>query len=177
LEGALAAVASVGPNNLHPGGQRLYGQAARQIIEQNPGAPVIAMAGDAQVLLNYYETRLDADLDIRTIPEPFPAHRNGIPDLINNPEISSEDIARTVDTLGDSPVVWVVARKNVEDLEILRKALRDSGWSERVIFAPGPGNETSFLRYEIAPAATAEAAGGEYDQASHPSAGFRSRTQ
>lgn len=155
----LAALASVGPNDLNPGGQRLYGAAARQIAARNPEAPVIALAGDAQVLLNYYEARLDADFDIRTIPEAFPAAGNGSPDLINAPEISREAIARTVEAVARAPVVWVVARKSEEKVGMLREVLRNSGRREEVIFAPGPGNETTFLRYETPAEAIAKAEG------------------
>lgn len=151
----LALLASVGPNDLHPGGQRLYAAAARQIAERDPGAPVIALPGTAEVLLSYYETRLDVDFDIRTIPEPFPPRKNGLPDLISPPDVSPNDIARVVGQIGDAPVVWVLARKSRQDAEILRQTLREAGWTENAIFEPGPRNETTFLRYEVSAAAMA----------------------
>lgn len=151
----LALMASVGPNDLHPGGQRLYAAAARQIAERDPGAPVIALPGTAEVLLSYYETRLGMDFDIRTIPEPFPPRKNGLPDLISPPDVSPDDITRIVGQIEDAPVVWVLVRKSRQDADILRQTLRESGWSENAIFEPGPRNETTFLRYENPAAAMA----------------------
>lgn len=152
----LALMASIGPNDLHPGGQRLYAAAARQIAERNLDAPVIALPWTAEVLLSYYETRLDVDFDIRTIPEPFPPRKNGVPDLISPPDVSSEDIIRVVDQVGDVPVLWVLARKSRQEAAFLRKTLRDAGWTESAIFEPRRGNETTFLRYEIPTAAIAD---------------------
>jgi mannosyltransferase len=152
----LALVASVGPNDLHPGGQRLYGKVAEQIAERDPNAPVIALSGDAEVLLTYYEARLGVDFDIRTIPEPFPPRKNGLPDLISPADISVEDITRTVERVEEAPVVWVLARKSRKEVEILREALRRSGRVEEAIFEVTPGrNETTFLRYEMPDATVA----------------------
>ena len=145
---ALALLSCLGPNDLHPGGQRLYGVAARQIAEQNPDAPVIAIPGDAEAILDYYETRLDVDFDILPLPGSFPPTKNGLPDMIGKPEITSETISRAVGQVSDAPVVWVVARQREQEVEILRNALRRSGWREVPILEAEPGNETTFLRYE-----------------------------
>ena len=148
---ALALLSCLGPNDLHPGGQRLYGVAARQIAEQDPDAPVIAIPGDAEAILDYYETRLDVDFDILPIPGSFPPTKNGLPDMIGKPEITSKTILRAVGQVSDAPVVWVVARSREQEVEILRNALRRSGWREIPIFEAEPGNETTFLRYERLP--------------------------
>ena len=143
---ALAALAQFGPNELRPG-WRSYGDIARRIAAEAPDAPVLAMPGEAQILLEYYENRLDVDFDIRTIPGPFPPLADGLPDMINIPKIGPEDLDRAMRSIETEPVAWVLVRRDRTAGETLRARMRDSGWSEEFLMGEAARDEAMFLRY------------------------------
>ena len=142
----LAALAALGPNELHPG-SRSYGEIARRIATEDASAPILAMPGEAEILLGFYEDHMGVDFDIRPIPGPFPPMNDGLPDLINPPEVSPEILARAVKTVEDAPVVWLVVRKRPEERETLRALMRDSGWSEELLIGPPSERNALFIRY------------------------------
>ena len=143
---AFATLAALGPNELHPG-SRAYEEIAHRIATEDAGAPILAMPGEAEILLGFYEDRMGIDLDIRPIPGPFPPTNNDLPDLINPPRVSPDALIQAVRAVENAPVVWLVVRKRQEERETLRALMRASEWTEELLIGPPADQEALFARY------------------------------
>ena len=141
----LAAIAALGANELRPG-DRSYGEITRRIAAEDVTAPVLAMPGEAQIILNFYEDRMGVDLDIIPLPGPFPPSDGDLPDMIRIPSISGEILEQAVEEVADAPVVWVVARQKWQERETLGEMMRASGWTEEILMG-GAGEEAMLARY------------------------------
>ena len=134
---------------------QVYTRDTKQIVQliaaQAPDAPVLALAGDSQALLNYYEDRLGVDLDVRPVPGPFPFMRDGLPDFIGRPIVDQEMADVVVADLGDAPVVWLMMRgAHFNDSGMaVRKSLRASGRTETVIIGGNRIDHVTFLRFDL----------------------------
>lgn len=135
---------------------QVYTRDTREIVQtiaaEAPNAPVLALAGDSQFLLNYYEERLGVDLDVRPIPAPFPFMRDGLPDFINRPIVNRQTADTAVAALGDAPVVWLMMRRSHfgDSGMALRESLHESGREETVVIGGHPLDQVTFLRFDSA---------------------------
>lgn len=134
---------------------QIYTRDAREIVQiiaaEAPEGPVLALAGDSQLLLNYYEERLGVDLDVRPVPGPFPFMRDGLPDFIGRPIVDRTMADTVVAALGDAPVVWLMIRRSHfgDSGMALRESLYESGREETVIKGGQAFDQVTFLRFDL----------------------------
>lgn len=144
-----AILAAAGPREV-----QIYDRNAEEIAvtiaAEAPDAPILALAGDSQFLLGYYEDRLGLDLDIIPVPAPFPHMRDGLPDFIERPRVDRDTADRFVADIGDAPVVWMMLRRShaAESAVALRASLRASGREETVIIGDISRSHETLLRYD-----------------------------
>lgn len=134
---------------------QVYTRDTREIVQiiaaEAPDAPVLALAGDSQFLLNYYEERLGIDLDVRPVPGPFPFMRDGLPDFIGRPIVDRTAADAVVADLGNAPVVWLMMRRaHFDDSGMaLRDSLRESGREETLLIGGRRVDHVTFLRFDL----------------------------
>lgn len=143
----VAGMGAIGPQQVldFP---RPFRDIAKKLAE-TPGAPILTVAGDVEVLLAYYEDQLDLELDLRPLPGSWPNLVNGQPNFIDIPRVTPAQADAAIAALGDARIVYLVLRRVAltQSGDMLREKLRETGREETILLGGMPRAPETVICY------------------------------